>query len=171
MKTISAYCGENLFFNQLSLLKNIHELRANDNLIGTLKLKGFLKLNCEVSIQNQNWEIYRPSVWKSAIEIRPAGYELPVAYYIRKAFKSRGTVSLPKGEKLRILPHMFKGFTEITTERGERLVHIKSKTSLRDKAVVTIEKKSELIDKYPWVLILAYIITIEQRHQAVHASV
>ncbi len=171
MKPLSDYSNEILSFNQPSMFKRIHELRANGELIGTLQNKGFFGMHWDVSIQNQNWEIYRPCLWKSAIDIRPAGYEMSVANYTRKGFKSRGTVILPKGEKLKINPRLFKGFTEITTEQDECLVRIKTKMALRDKAEVTIGKKSELINKYPWVIILAYIITLEQRHHAAHASV
>jgi hypothetical protein len=49
-------------------------------------------------------------------------------------------------------------------------VRIKSSASLKEKAEVHIEKRSEAVDKYPWIIILAYIIAVEQKHQAAHAG-
>jgi hypothetical protein len=171
MKMISEYIGERLLFNQPSVFKRFHELRAKEELIGSLRQVGFFGMRWEVSIQNKNWEIYKPSCWRSALDIRETGYEMPIANFVRDRFRSKGAVSLPKGEKLKIEPHFFKGFCEIKNVQEECIARIKPKTSLKDKAEVMIEKKSELFDQYPWIIILAYIITIEQRHQAAHSSV
>ena len=168
---ISEYIGQRIWFKQPSVFKRFHELKAGEELIGTLQQKGFFGMRWEVSIQNKNWEISKPSCWRSALDIRETGYELQIANFIRDRFRSKGMVSLPKGEKLKIEPHFFKGFCEIKNMQEECIARIKPKTSLKDKAEVMIEKKSELIDQYPWTIILAYIITIEQRHQAAHSSV
>jgi hypothetical protein len=79
-------------------------------------------------------------------------------------------VTLPKGKTLKIEPHFFKGFCEIKNVHEECIARIKPKTALKDKAEVLIEKKSELLDQYPWIIILAYIIVIEQRQQASHSA-
>lgn len=170
MKPLSDYIGEKLLFVQPSIFKGLHELRSNDELIATIQTRGFFGVRWEASIQNKNWEIYKPSIWKSVFEIREAGYELPTASFIRERFKSKGAVSLPKGEILKVESHLFKEFTEIKNVQEECLVHIKSKTSWKERAEVTIEKKPELIDKYPWAILLAYIITLEQRHRAAHSA-
>jgi len=170
MKPISDYLGEKLFFDQPSMFKRFYELRANDGVIGSMQQKGFFGMKWDSSIQNKNWEIYKPSIWRSLFEIRQAGYEMPIASFAREGFRSRGTVTFPMGEKLKIVPHLFRGFTEIADERDECLVRIKSKASLREKAEVLVEKRSETLDKYPWIILLAYIITLEQKHQAAHAG-
>ncbi|MFA5804293.1 MAG: hypothetical protein WC879_06585 [Melioribacteraceae bacterium] len=168
---ISEYIGQRIWFKQPSVFKRFHELKAGEELIGTLQQKGFWGMKWEVSIQNKNWEIYRPSCWRTVMEIREAGFEMPFASFQKDRFRSKGTLMLPKGERLKIAPHFFKGFCEIKNVHEECIARIKPKTSLKDKAEVMIEKKSELIDQYPWIIILAYIITIEQRHQAAHSSV
>lgn len=164
MKPLSDYIGEKLLFVQPSLFKGLNELRSNDLIIATIQARGFLSMRWEVSIQNKNWEIYRPSCWKSTFDIREAGYEMPIASYVKERFRCSGAVSLPKGEILKIEPHHLKGFTVIKNVKEECLVRINPKTSLTDKAEVLIEKRSELIDRYPWVILLAYIVIISQRH-------
>ena len=93
---------------------------------------------------------------------------MPFATFKRDGLRSRGTLSLPMGENLKIVPHLFKKFCEITNEQDEAFVRIKMKIAIGDKAEVTIEKKSEVIDKYPWIVMLMYIVAIEQSRQARH---
>jgi hypothetical protein len=170
MKQLSDYTGKKIIFNQPSVFKRIYELRAGDELIGTIQQKGFFGMRWEVSLLNKSWEIYRPSIWRSTLEIREGGYEMPIADFAKEGFRSRGVVTLPMGERLKIAPHLFRGFTEISNEQDECLVRIKSSASLKEKAEVHIEKRSEAVDKYPWIIILAYIIAVEQKHQAAHAG-
>lgn len=170
MKPLSDYMGEKLVFGQPNAFKRLHELKVNEEVIATMQQKGFFGMTWVVSIQNKTWEIYRASFWKSAIDIREAGYEMPIASFVRTRFRSKGTVSFPKGEILKIEPHLFKGFCEIINIQEECIARIKPKTALKDKAEVMIEKKTELLDRYPWVLILAYIIILEQKRQARHSA-
>jgi hypothetical protein len=96
---------------------------------------------------------------------------MPIADFTTDRFKSKGTLSLPRGEKLKIVPHIFKGYCEINNEHEECLAKIiPKKISFTDKAEVIIEKKDELLDKYPWIIIMAYIIITEQRRRAAHSA-
>ncbi|TSA29828.1 MAG: hypothetical protein D4R68_01625 [Ignavibacteriales bacterium] len=171
MKMITDYMGKNIVIAQTSVFKRNYEIRVNEELIGSMQQKGFFGMMWKVDIQNKKWEIYKPSFWRSALDIREAGYEMPIANYTRDGFRSRGTLSLPLGEKLKIVPHLFKGFCEINNEQEVCLAKIiPKKISMKDRAEVMIVKKDDLLDKYPWIIILAYIITIEQRHQAAHSA-
>ena len=95
MKAFSEYFGEEIKFVQPSFFKRIHELRAGDELIDSMQQKGLFGMTWYVSILGKNWEIYKPSFWKTALEIREAGYEMPFATFKRDGLRSRGTLSLP----------------------------------------------------------------------------
>lgn len=168
MKAFSEFSSEEIKFVQPSFFKRFHELRAGEELIGSLHQKGFFGMMWRVSILGKDWEIYKPSFLRSALEIREAGYEMPIATFIRDGLKSKGTISLPMGTSLKIVPHLFKKFCEITNYSAEVLVRIKMKIAIGDKAEVLIEKKSELVDKYPWVIMLAYIVALAQSRRASH---
>lgn len=168
MKAFSEYIGEEIKFVQPSFLKRVYELRAEEEVIGTMQQKGFFGMTWYVTMLGKNFEIYRPSFWRSEVSIREAGYEMPFATFKRDGLRSRGTVALPMGTNFKIVPHLFKKFCEITNEQDEVFVRIKMKIAIGDKAEVTIEKKSEVIDKYPWIVMLAYIVAIEQSRRARH---
>ena len=83
MKTISEYIGQRMWFIQPSVWKRFHELRTGEELLGTIQQKGFFGMTWIVEIQNKSWEIYRPSCWRSLIQIRESGYEMPFAEFIK----------------------------------------------------------------------------------------
>ena len=170
MQTISEYMERKIWFYQPSVWKRLHELRSGDDVLGSLQQKGFFGMTWIADIQNKKWEIYKPSFWKRTLSIRQEGYELPFAEFIFETFRSKGTVRLQKGEVIKIAPHLFKSFCEAVNENGEVYFRIKLKAALRDKAEVIIEKKSELVDNNPWLLMLAYIIALDQKHQASHSA-
>ena len=171
MKEFSEYFGNTIKISQPSIFKRFHEIRAGEDFLGSLQQKGFFGMLWEVKLFNKAWDIYRPSCWKCKLEIREAGYEMPFADFQRSGFKSKGVLNLPKGEKLTIEPHLFKGFCEIKNLQEESLIKIKLKTGFGDKGEITFIKKADLIDKYPWVVILGYIIALEQRHRAANSAV
>lgn len=166
MKTFSEYIGEEIGFVQPSLFKRFHELRAGEELIGTMQQKGLFGMTWLISILGAEWEIVKPSIWRSAQEIRKAGYEMPTATFVTEGLRSRGIVSLPMGAKLKIVPHLFKKYCEINNDKDETLIRVKMRIAIGDKAGVMIEQKSEVVDKYPWVVMLAYIVALEQSRRA-----
>jgi hypothetical protein len=170
MQTISEYMERKIWFYQPSFWKRLHELRTGDEVIGSIQQKGFFGMTWNVEFNNKKWDINRPSFWKRTLSIREAGYELPFAEFVYQGFRSKGSIRLQKGELIKIAPHLFKSFCEATNESGEVLFRIKLKSAMRDKAEVVIEKKTELVDNNPWLLMLAYIIALEQKHQAAHSA-
>jgi hypothetical protein len=171
MKLLSEYAGQRILFFQPSVWKRFHELKVNDELYGTFEEKGFFRsIKWNITIDGKKWETYRKGFWRRDVCIREVGYELPFAELNREGLRSKWTLNLPKGEKLSIIPHLFRGNCEIKNEMEECLVRIKPKAAFKDKAEVLIEKKSDIIDKYPWAVVLGYIVMMQLRHQAAHAA-
>jgi hypothetical protein len=169
MKSLSDLAGESLIIHQPSVWKSYYELKYGEEVLGTIQAKGFFGRNIIFKMGNNQWEIYQPSLWKSEIAIRQSGYELPYATYRREGFKSRGIVRMYKGEQMRVEYKLFTSGYNIQTMSGEKLVTFKDRVSFREKTILYIEKKSELLDKYPWVIVLAWHIML-QRKRAAHAG-
>ena len=169
MKSISDLVGEALIIHQPSVWKSNYELKHGEEILGTIRAKGFFGRNLIFKMENNEWEIYQPSFWKSEIAIRQSGHELPYATYRREGFKSRGTVRMYKGEQMRLEYKLFSSGYSIQTISAEKLVTFKDRVSFKEKTVFYIEKRSELLDKYPWVIALAWHIML-QRKRASHAG-
>jgi len=169
MKNLSELASETLVIHQPSVWKSYYELKHDDELLGTINSKGFFGINKTFRMGKDEWEIYRPSFWKSEVAIRQAGYELPYATYQKEKFKFRGTVKCYKGEQMVIDYKIMRGGYSVQTLSGDFLAVFKEKVSIKDKTEIKIEQKSELLDKYPWVIILAWYLSLQRKHAA-HAG-
>ena len=169
MKSLSNLAGEALVIHQPSVWKSYYELKHGEEILGTVRAKGFFGRNLIFKMENNEWEIYQPSLWKSEIAIKQSGYELPYATYRREGFKSRGIVRMYKGEQMRLEYKLFSSGYSIQTISGQKLVTFKDRVSFKEKTIFYIEKRSELLDKYPWVIVLAWHIML-QRKRASHAG-
>lgn len=168
MKTLSDYLGQPLQFIQPSFFKRVYELRANRELIATVRFPQIFSSLAEVEGFSKKWEIYKPSIWKSDIEIRESGYELHFARFVKEGLRQRGKIELPKGEGVKLIFNLFKSTYELQNDSGVRLVLFKERIAIGDKADVFVEKKSELLDKFPWTVILAWYVALQSRHHAAH---
>lgn len=168
MRRLSELAGETLYIHQPSVWKSYYELKHGEEILGTIQPNNFFGKSIIFKAGTDEWEIYRPSFWKSEVAIRQAGYELPYATYKRDGFKLRGTVRLYKGEQMIIEYKLLRGGYNVQTLSGEFLAIFKDKVSIKDNTEVRIEQKSELLDKYPWVIILAWYLSL-QRRRAYHA--
>ncbi len=166
MKNLSELAGGNLTIVQPSMWKNYFELKHDDEVIGTIRSSKFFGLNMIFKMDNKEWEIYHPGIWKSEIAIREQGYEMPFAKYLRDGFKNKGTIYLPRGEQLRTIFKLFTGSYWIETLSGQCLVSFEDRVSLKERTRIFIEQKSELLDKNPWVVPLAWYISLRKRRAA-----
>ena len=170
MKNLSSFCGKQLEFTQPSVWKTYYELKNGDEIVGTVKKLKKFGFKLEINIFDNKWIFYRSSFWKSEIAIRQSGYTLPYAKYKGGKFTQHGMIKLPKGGRVRIVFKAFKKDYEIQDSSGQVLVRLTDKVKFRTTVEISIMKRSELIDKYPWVIILAWYISAIRKHVAAAAG-
>ena len=168
MKNLSELVGESLIIYQPSVWKNYYELKHGDKVLGTIRQPKVFSHRILFKLDTHEWEIYFPKFWKSEIAIRESGFQLPYANYKRDDFKTNGTLYLPRGYKLKFVFKIFRGGYRIENESGMCLVSFKDKISFRSKTEITIEQKLELLDKYPWSIVLIWYISYRRRQAAAH---
>ncbi|MBI1937018.1 MAG: hypothetical protein HYS25_02740 [Ignavibacteriales bacterium] len=161
MKTISDYIGKQLKLIQPSLFKNYYELKSGDELLAALSQPKFLSTNAVTSGSFGEWEFYKPSFWRLDAAVREKYKELPIAKFVREGFKQRGIIELPRGERLNLIFKKFGFSFEIQNEMGFALVRFKKNFSFKTNIDIQLEKTSELLNKYPWVMLLACYIVIQ----------
>ena len=157
-------------FTQPSVWKTYYELKCDDQILGTVKKIKKLSFQLEINIFDNKWIFYRPSFWRSEIAVRQSGYTLPYAKYKDGIFKQHGMIELPKGGRVKIVFKAFKNDYEIQDSSGQVLVKLTDKVKFRTAVDISIMKRSELIDKYPWVIILAWYISAVRKHAAAGAA-
>lgn len=165
MKTISDYYGKTLHFVQPSIWKRAFELKDGEQVMGTLSYPKFFSARAEVKIFDLKFEFYEPKWWKRLIEIREMGKELPVASYKPPTFKQKGKLELPHGESIFLCNNFFRTAFEIQDRYEKRLVLFNNKLSMKTNTEIQIEKRSEIMDKYPWILLFIVYVELNKKRQ------
>jgi len=168
MRKISDYIGNELLIFQKSIWKREFELRSGDEVIALMYYPTFFGDRTELSIQNEVFEFFRPRFFSREVAVRKKGYENPFARFTTNFFGRKGALELPMGIKPNMKFGIFKKQTEIYLGENDLLVTILSQFSVKRRSEVVIAKRSELIDEYPWIIMLGfYLSQVRKRSSAV----
>jgi len=170
MKTLSNYIGEELILIQASFFKREYEFRSSTEILAKMFFPKFLSMTAVVEGFGEMYEIIRPNFWKSEIAIRKFGYDLTFASLTTNFFRSKGTIDLLHGKKVYLKVGAFKKSCQVIDESGNLLMLFQNKFSFKDKNIVTIEKKSGLVDENPWMVMFIWYFLIENKKSGAGAG-
>ncbi len=158
MKKLSNYIGSGLKIFQKSIWKREFELRSGDELIAQMIYPRFFSHLAEVIIQNESYEFYRPKFFTRNVDVRKKDYQNPFAYFKSNFFRSKGELELPRGTKLIMKFGLFRKQADIYLGENNLLISLLSKFSFKERSKVLIEKRSEIIDEHPWIIMLCFYL-------------
>jgi hypothetical protein len=167
---LSNMVGETLTFNQPALMKREFELTSSKGVLATMTFPKLFSNRVIVEGFDGKWEIKQPSIWRREYGIYKMGYQLPFAKYTSNFWRTKGTIELPKGTRLNCNAGQIKKPFEIYNAKGELLAYYSNKFALKGRTTVTIEKESELLDKYPWILMLGWYVVLQNRRGRARAA-
>lgn len=171
MKNIlSNIAGETLTFNQPDLMKRKFELTSSNGVLATMIFPKLFSNRVIVEGFDGKWEIKQPSIWRREYGIYKMGYQMPFAKYISNFWRTKGTIELPKGIRLSCKAGQIKKPLEICTAKGELLVYYSNKFALKSRTTVTIENRSELLEQYPWIIMLGWYVVLQNRRGRARAA-
>lgn len=166
MKTFSQYRAAEMQIVQPSIWKRIYELRSSDGTLMTLRYPKWFSSSAIIEGFGERWEIAKPSIWKSTIEIKKQGYQLPFAKFISTKWGKGGTFELPNGGRIQYAFGIWKGTNELFSHDTVRILSMKQ-TSIWSRAItVSYEHQSELLDNNPWIIMVVYHTMVERRRQS-----
>ena len=167
MKKLSDYIGSELKIYQKSILKRDFELKSGDELIARLYYPKFFSDLAELTIWEETYDFYRPKVFSRDVDIKKKGYQNPFAHFKNNFLGSSGKLELPRGARLKMKFGFFRKQAEIYLGDSELLASVLNKFSVRERCEVVIEKRSEIIDEYPWLIMLGfYLAQLMKRNSA-----
>lgn len=159
MNFLNDFFGEKLFIVQPKFLKNYFELNHNEEVIGNLEIKGFFKNKAHLKIFEKNFLFIQRSFWRSIIEVIEENKELPIAIYRSKAFRNFGFIDLPFGESLKVSYNFFNSGYDLRNSLDQILMIYSLKFPFKNRTEISIEKKSQMFEKYPWIIFLPFFIS------------
>jgi len=155
MLKLSDYIGQSLHITQRSIWKRALELHSDKDKIAELVYPSFFSERAECKINNEIFEFKRPHIFSNDIEIRKTGYQLPIATMHTNFLASKGVVDLPRGIKINMKLSLFSNNTKIFVGENDLMATLIRKISVKEKFEVLLEKRSEIIDEHPWLILLA----------------
>jgi len=158
MKKLSDYIGSELKIFQNSIFKREIELRTGDEITARLKYPKLFSDLAELKTGNVEFEFYRPKFFKRDVDIRKKGYQNPLAHFKNNFWGRKGVLELPRGIRLTMKFGFFKKQAEIYLGENDLLVTILSRFSMKERSRVIIEKRSDVLDEYPWVIMLGFYL-------------
>jgi len=166
MKKLSNYFGESLTLTQPSIFRREFELRSKSELIAKMFYPKFFSTTAVIKGFEEKIEVKIPSIWRSDIEIYNTRYQMPFAKYTSTDFwRTKGMIELPRGGRVYLKFGTFKKSCEIYSSSNQLLVLFQNKFSFKDKNVITIEQKSELLDEYPWIIMVAWYRILQKQRK------
>lgn len=166
MKNPTEYIGQELEIVNTSFFKSNFDLKVGNTIIYSLRCLSNWGKKYEVIGVNKTWEFVKPSIWSNNLLIKEKGMDTIISDIKGSVFKSNSTINLPRGEKLNVVMNVWKSTFELQNELGTALVSYKNKKWYSSNLIVTIQTKSEVLDKYPFVIMLAFLMVLQKRQSA-----
>ena len=168
MKKLSDYIGSYLKIYQKSILKRDFELKSGDELIARLYYPKFFSDLAELTVSEETYKFYRPKFFSRDVDIRKKGYQNPFAHFKNNFWGNKGILELPRGIRLNMKFGYFRKQAEFYLGENELLVSILNRFSIKEKSDVVIERRSDIIDEHPWIIMLGfYLAQLMKRNSAV----
>jgi hypothetical protein len=166
MNTLSKYKNADLKLIQPSIWKRVHHLQAEDEVLMTMTYPKWYSSNANVEGFGEVWEFRKPSLWRSALEIKRRNDQLPFAKYVPIGWKGDGLFELPNGERIEYRFNFWKNTNELYSQQKIKLVSFKRISIWKTALAVTFEHESELMEKNPWILMVIYFMILERRQRS-----
>jgi hypothetical protein len=170
MKKLSDYLGHELIIVQKNVWKREYELHSGEELIGQMRYPKTFSQLAEHDIQDERFEFYKPKFFGREVSIRKKGYQNPFAHFKTNFFGRKGILELPKGRKLNLKFDFFRKQAGIYQGENDLLIYLRSKFSLKERSEVIIEKRSEIVDENPWVIMLAFYLSLLRKRNSAARS-
>src|SRR5215831_21062239 len=111
-----------LRWSQPRALKMKYELRASDELLGTLMFRSSFGTFATAKSGDGCWTFKRVGFWQSKVSIRLCDSDQDLAVFHNNTWSCGGTLLLPGGRRFKATTNLWLTRFEIQTEDDERLL-------------------------------------------------
>lgn len=158
MINFNNYVGNELKVIKPSFWKSEFFLIDGQNALGSLKsLKVFNDLySCQIN--DNEFEFYKKNLFSSEILIKEKHKELPFAKFKANIFFTSGELNLDRGRRLSAKISTFKNNLIFYESQSNIIIKLNCKISLKENCIIRIEKKSELLNEFPWIPLFGFYL-------------
>jgi len=160
VKLIAEAIGRELKWVQPSAWKMEYELRADDELIATLRFRSSWGTFATAESADGCWTFKRIGFWQTKATIRACGSDTELALFKNNTWSGGGTLEFADGRKLLASTNGWRTTFEFKSETGETLVRFKSGGFVHLSATVEIQPDSAGMTELPWIVMLGWYLTV-----------
>ena len=160
MKMIAEMIGRELKWVQPSVWKMEYELRADDELIATLRFRSSFGSFATAESADGCWTFKRVGFWQTKATIRGCGSDTEIAIFKNNTWSGGGTLELSDGRLLQATTNFWQTAFEFRSETGETLVRFKSGGFVHLSATVEIHPDAAGRSELPWIVMLGWYLTV-----------
>jgi hypothetical protein len=166
MKTLSQYKNNDLRLEQPSVWKRTYVLRAGDEIVCTMTHPRYFGTAMVIEGFGEKWEMNRPSFWRSRLEITRHQQHLPFATFVSGTWGKGGMFAMPNGERIEFVQSIWTSVNELHSAQKVTLVSLKRTAWWKRSLHVLIEHESDVLNRNPWIVMVAYHLILERQRQA-----
>jgi hypothetical protein len=152
--------GRELKWQQPKAWKMQYELRADDELIATLRFRSSFGSFATAESADGCWTFKRVGFWQTKATIRACGSDNDIAVFRNNTWSGGGTLELSEGRKFLATTNVWQTNFEFQSETGQILVRFKPGGFVHLSATVEIQTDAAGVPELPWIVMLGWYLTV-----------
>jgi hypothetical protein len=159
MRPISSFAGSTLQCLQPSMLKQEYELRAGDELVGTIRFPNVFKRKADVMSADGQWTIEEKGIFTQRLSVTRPGGENPVTVLPFGAFRDN-KIHLTGSKVVRLKRNFWKQEYTLTTDMNLPVLQVKERGGLKSSFDLILDGRAETVQEFPWLIFLVLNIAL-----------
>lgn len=160
MQRIVEFGSQPLSWSQPSAFKMEYELRAGDQIVGTLIFRSSLGSFATGRGADGCWTFKRVGFWQTRATIRECERDSEIGSFRNKTWTGGGTLELPDGRQFLATTNLWQSKLEFQEESGVPLFALKSRGLIHLAADVEIQPQAMRIPEIRWMILFGWYVIV-----------
>ena len=160
MRSIKEFIGAEINWKQPNAFKMEYELRAGEEVIGTLNFRSSFGSMATAECVDGCWTFKRTGIFKPKVTIRVCDSENEIGVFNNNTWSGGGTLELTNGQKLMASTNFWQTNFEITTESGRSLIQYHHSGVVRLSSKVNILPAATGYPELPWLVMFGWYLAV-----------
>jgi hypothetical protein len=173
MKNILSFAGrDDLTWTQPKALKQAFELRAGEDVVGTLEFRNSFGSFATGESADGRWTFKRQGFFRPIVTVRAAGSETDLAVFHNRTWTGGGTIDFPDGHHLLVSSNFWHTKFDIATETDSPLVSFRRMSgAFHWSSGITIHAAAAGVPELPWLVMLGWYVKVLMHRDAAATAV
>lgn len=164
MKSIRSLAGTTMQCIQPSMWKLEFEIRAGEEVVGTIRFPSVLNRKAEAESADGRWIIEDKGIFRQKLFVSRADDQQPIADHVFTPF-GQNVIRLSATRILRFKRDFWKREYSLTTDMNMPLLKLKEHLRLKGEFEIIVDRRAETTEEFPWLFFLVVYIAISNRRR------